>query len=617
MTLSAYISDLTKGDNKITQAEYFIDKAGTAGTGTPMSAKDGSFNSSSEQVTAAIPVNSVGAVGTSHKLYVRGKDEYNNWSSLDSVTVVITAAVPDKNIAIRDTTAAKGTTLTIPLRIDNWEKIAGAEIKLTFNAAILRAKAVSLPAALSGFTKNDTLTDGKAAIALARATGLAAGGGVFLNVEFEVLATAAAKATSEIAFASAKFYDENTNVLTVNTKNGVFTVKDEVITQTLASILISPPSDTLTINGTLNLTATGKDTEGRDMAVTPTWSVTSLFGSIGSVTSTPGAAITFTAAGAGDGVITASQDGKTASAVVVVGKVRGDINLDGGEVINVQDAIWGLRFIAKLTTPHLYQLWAADYDGSGTLLENDIQKILYAAVKAALPKSSFSTQTALLSLGEIENREDGLISIPVLVRGRSDLGAGGLEISYNAVELTAVAVTPAHASALLMSNLSEAGRIRVSAVDMDGLTDNRGVWMNLIFQPKTAPEQVTAPLPGNIRLFDAGAEPVDVQIGTSEESALALPERFELYQNYPNPFNPATTIRFALATPVHVDLAVYNTTGQKVQTLVHGDLAAGLHTTHWDGQDDGGKAMPAGLYLCRMIIDHGAHVRINKMIFVK
>ena len=590
--------------------------AGTAGNGNAMSAKDGSFSSSSEEVTTTIPVSTIGAVGTSHKLYIRGKDEFNNWSNLDSTTVEITPAPDDKHIAIRDTTAFRGTAVTIPLRIDNWEKIAGAEIKLTFDASILKPKSVSLPAALSGFTKMDTLTDGKAVIALARATGLLAGGGVFMNIDFDVLPTATPGETTEIAFTTARFYDENRNDLKVITDNGVFTVKDTMI-QVLASILVSPSSDTLGINGTMNLTAIGKDTEGMEMAVTPTWSVTPLFGNIGSIASTPGDSVTFTASGPGDGLITASQDGKTGSAVVVVGKTKGDIDLDGGDVVNAQDAILGLQIIANLLTPHLYQLWAADYDGSGTVLESDIQKILYAAVKAMLPKSTFSTKTALISLGTIEKREDGLISIPVLVHGRSDLGAGGLEISYDVNELSAVAVTPGHASTLLMSNLSEKGLIRVSSVDMDGLIDGRSVWMKLVFKPRESLGEIPALTVANIRLFDRAAEPVSVELGSDEVVLAELPENFQLHQNFPNPFNPATTIRFDLAAPAHVDLAVFNTAGQKVQSLVDGNLDAGVHTAPWEGRDDNGHAMPAGLYFYRIIIDHGVYARINKMIYVK
>lgn len=617
LKLTAYLSDELFGNSKITYVEYFIDNKGTAGNGHAMSAVDGVFDSSTESVTAMLQPNVLWPMNSTHKLYVHGKDEYNNWSNLDSVTVEITPAPDDKHIAIRDTTASRGTAVTIPLRFDNWEKIAGAEIKLTFDAAILKAKSVTLSAALSGFTKRDTLTDGKAVIALARATGLAAGSGVFLSIDFDVLPTATPGATTEIAFTTARFWDENTNLLTVITDNGVFTVKQDTVIQVLASILVSPSSDTLVINGTMSLAATGKDTEGKEMAVTPRWSVTSLFGNIGSIASTPNASVTFTASGPGDGLITASQEGKAGSAVVVVGKTKGDINLDGGDIVNTQDAILGLQIIAKLLTPHLYQLWAADYDGSGTVLENDIQKILYDAVKAMLPKSTFSTRAALVSLGAIEKREDGLISIPVLVCGRGDLGAGGLEISYDVNKLAAVVVTPGQASTLLMSNLSENGLIRVSSVDMDGLIDGRSVWMKLVFRPKESLEEIPALTFTNIRLFDGAAEPVGVELGNFEVLTAALPEHFQLHQNFPNPFNPATTIRFDLAAPAHVDLSVYNTTGQKVRSLVNRSLEAGVHTARWEGNDESGNPMPAGLYLCRIIIDHGAYTKINKMIFVK
>ena len=68
------------------------------------------------------------------------------------------------------------------------------------------------------------------------------------------------------------------------------------------------------------------------------------------------------------------------------------------------------------------------------------------------------------------------------------------------------------------------------------------------------------------------------QIPTAIEEATApLPRRFVLEQNYPNPFNSGTVIRFALPQNWHVDLDLYNLTGQQVSTLVDGRRQAGRY----------------------------------------
>ena len=83
-------------------------------------------------------------------------------------------------------------------------------------------------------------------------------------------------------------------------------------------------------------------------------------------------------------------------------------------------------------------------------------------------------------------------------------------------------------------------------------------------------------------------------------SALSLPEQFHLGQNYPNPFNPSTTIPFQLPTATHVRLEVFNLLGQRVATLVNGELPAGSHTVRWNGTDVAGRPAGAGLYLYQL-----------------
>jgi len=72
---------------------------------------------------------------------------------------------------------------------------------------------------------------------------------------------------------------------------------------------------------------------------------------------------------------------------------------------------------------------------------------------------------------------------------------------------------------------------------------------------------------------------------------------------YPNPFNPQTTIEFELARPGHVDLAIYNLTGQRITTLVGEEFPAGRHREVWRGQDDAGRPVASGIYFVRLQAD--------------
>ena len=102
-------------------------------------------------------------------------------------------------------------------------------------------------------------------------------------------------------------------------------------------------------------------------------------------------------------------------------------------------------------------------------------------------------------------------------------------------------------------------------------------------------------------------------IETSEERA--MPSGYSLSQNYPNPFNPETTIRYALPVEGRVSVTIYNTSGQRIRTLVEGEQTAGYHHTVWDGQDDSGQAVASGLYLCRVICGEFSSVR--KLLLVR
>jgi hypothetical protein len=68
----------------------------------------------------------------------------------------------------------------------------------------------------------------------------------------------------------------------------------------------------------------------------------------------------------------------------------------------------------------------------------------------------------------------------------------------------------------------------------------------------------------------------------------------------PNPFNPQTQIRFSLGEPGRVELVIYDLRGQKVRTLVDGEMPAGPHAVDWAGTDERGRGVSSGMYLLRM-----------------
>jgi hypothetical protein len=93
------------------------------------------------------------------------------------------------------------------------------------------------------------------------------------------------------------------------------------------------------------------------------------------------------------------------------------------------------------------------------------------------------------------------------------------------------------------------------------------------------------------------------------------PSTTRLEPGVPNPFNPATAIGFALPAAGPVQLAIFDGRGRRVRVLVAGERPAGRHTAVWDGRDDRGHAMPAGIYLCRLVA--AGETRCGKLTLVR
>lgn len=70
--------------------------------------------------------------------------------------------------------------------------------------------------------------------------------------------------------------------------------------------------------------------------------------------------------------------------------------------------------------------------------------------------------------------------------------------------------------------------------------------------------------------------------------------------SFPNPFNPRTTLSFSVPEEQDVRVVVHDLAGRHVLTLHQGVLSAGKQRLSWDGNDAGGRAMPAGAYCVRV-----------------
>ncbi|MCS6988479.1 MAG: T9SS type A sorting domain-containing protein, partial [Chloroherpetonaceae bacterium] len=102
----------------------------------------------------------------------------------------------------------------------------------------------------------------------------------------------------------------------------------------------------------------------------------------------------------------------------------------------------------------------------------------------------------------------------------------------------------------------------------------------------------------------------NIEVGGQSVWSVQLPFEYALDQNYPNPFNPVTTIQFSLEKAGRTTLEIYNALGQKVATLVDGDLNAGAHRYQWNA-----SGLSSGIYFYRL--RSGNFVATKKMLLVR
>jgi photosystem II stability/assembly factor-like uncharacterized protein len=110
---------------------------------------------------------------------------------------------------------------------------------------------------------------------------------------------------------------------------------------------------------------------------------------------------------------------------------------------------------------------------------------------------------------------------------------------------------------------------------------------------------------GLVLRTEDGASWVDQNTGKS------FPNKFSLSQNYPNPFNPSTKIKFTLPKMDKVRIDLYNTLGQRVETLLNQQMKAGQYEIEFNAQN-----LSSGIYFYRLETQTG-YLQTKKLVVLK
>jgi hypothetical protein len=199
------------------------------------------------------------------------------------------------------------------------------------------------------------------------------------------------------------------------------------------------------------------------------------------------------------------------------------------------------------------------------------------------------------------------ISHPIIIDELTGLVSDGDElVAYAGGIAVGVATINTNDTNLLVAwkSLADYG------IDTDGYYDGDEIELRLFSQELGKELMVTHSF--NAETYGA----LPMTIGSIHvHNQAAVPGTFSLEQNYPNPFNPSTTIDVSVASDSQITLNIYDINGRLVSTLANDVYEAGYHSFVWNGLDQTGNKVSAGIYFYSLFA--GEMTVTKKMMLMK
>ncbi len=254
----------------------------------------------------------------------------------------------------------------------------------------------------------------------------------------------------------------------------------------------------------------------------------------------------------------------------------------------------------RMTGPRLLDIF--DLDGNGRLNRIDLDLFRdqwQQGVGKPLARRDQPASDGVLDL-EIARVDDGTVELLLRLDGAHVLGYGA-SLRYDADAFRIKSITDERARSTpsppeTLLNLDSSGEVLLIGGTLEAPVD--GALARIEF------ERLSPDVAGTFRIAEAalrssdGAVVQPLRLGGAE--IRPTPQVFALDRNYPNPFNPSTTIPYRLATTSAVQLDIFDIAGRKVRTVLAERQEAGFRQATWDGRDERGVTVGAGVYLYRL-----------------
>ena len=543
-------------------------------------------------------------------------------------------------LEISEEVGMAGSLVTTQVSVDTVEGIAGGDIVVGYDSAQLLAQEVRATQLLQGLTfVSNTADVGRIAISMAGATGLPPGGGVIVEIDFEILPQVAPGTQIPLEVQEIGFWSELGDLLPVTRLDGSINVTGDVVVS--AERVLSIPSATARSGDSVSVVLEIDDASGiagMDMQLSydanrliaeavSTTPLTQTLSLISNLTE-PGR-ITIAMAGA-KGIV-AGAGGFLVFAFRVAPDVPQGAATLGVDSIGFSDElsvaipvalpISGLVNIESM--PEGFPAWDVNQDGRVDILDmvlvgQHFGEVYTSAIPATLDWSQLPVSSGMLQLEAIPQiEEQDWLAVQVKVRDSRDLYGYQFSLVYDPAQVRIIGV---HQSGFLQqpghqtywnAGASQQGVVRdifECLQDAPMGIDGDGTLVTL-YLVRTAQDtglplslRIAEPVLVNSRGKMVAAHPREALFQAEEYQ---LPSQGRLLPNYPNPFNPETWVPFDLPQASEVGIQVHDASGRLVRSISLGLCPAGMYRSkaraaYWDGRDDVGEEVASGVYFCTL-----------------
>ena len=301
----------------------------------------------------------------------------------------------------------------------------------------------------------------------------------------------------------------------------------------------------------------------------------------------------------------------------------GDVSLNGE--ISSYDASLILQYLVGNTGLSTIQLWNGDVSGLEGTTAYDASLIQQYMVELIdiFPADTGSSSAYASGTVTMENQEISAgmqVAVPLLLTGGENILSFQKSIFFNTDHLTFIEVEWSDElnDFLIESNVQD-GELQFAG--SGSLPDGQeGLFATIYFvvNDDFEEDETTVTLQ-QLRwneesiLTDAVSAILTNLLSTGDEKL--LPDNFALHQNYPNPFNPTTQIKYDLPEDVLVNITIYDIMGRSIRLLVNSNQTAGYRSIRWDGTNNLGEGVSAGMYI--YMIQAGEFRQTKKMVLMK